>query len=86
MNIEIVGVAYAPSQGTAQESTNTQNNTKSGSKVDEAADVVAQNSLKAREQARQEADFAAFSGTVDAHELNMERVMDLLNDPALADL
>jgi hypothetical protein len=85
MNIEIIGVAYTPSKDNVQETPERQNRTQAQSHVDQAADVVAQNT-KAREQARQEADFAAFAETVDAHDLNMTRVMELLNDPALAEL
>lgn len=85
MNIEIVGVAYTPSQDTTQRPATQQKNIASASRMDQAADVVAQNA-KAREQARQEADLAAFAETVEAHDLNMDRVMELLNDPALAEL
>lgn len=89
MNIEFVRVVYSPSEERRQAESGS---VSTEAHVNDAVEVVGRNAAEkqaralAREQARREQEFAQYAETMGAHELNVERVMELLNDPALAEL
>lgn len=93
MSVEVLRVVYSPSQDSGQSIDQAreqaaENQTPAESHVDEAVGVVGMNAAEksAREQARLESNMAAYAESIAAHEFNMDRVMDLLNDAAMTDL
>ncbi|GEM_PF-1337566 len=89
MNIEFVRVVYSPSEERKQAE---QSGVSAETRVNDAVEAVGRNSAEkqarvlAREQARRELELSQYAETIGAHEFNMDRVMDLLNDPALAEI
>lgn len=89
MNIEFVRVVYSPSQERKQAG---QETISAEAHVDDAVEVIGNNAAEkqarvmAQEEARREMEMAQYAESIEAHEFNMGRVMDLLNDPALAEM
>lgn len=89
MNIEVVRVVYSPSQESRQAEQQALTTEKH---MDAAMETVGRNAAEkrarvlAQEQARQEQEMAQYAESIEAHQFNMDRVMDLLNDPALDEI
>ncbi|WP_147819666.1 hypothetical protein [Salidesulfovibrio onnuriiensis] len=89
MNIEVVRVVYSPSEEKKQAE---QKSLTTDKHVDEAMETVGRNAAEkrarilAQEQVRREQEMAEYAESIKAHQFNMDRVMDLLSDPALSDI
>lgn len=89
MNIEFVRVVYSPSEEKRQAE---KNEVFAEKRVDDAVELVGRNAAEkqaqamVRDQARREMELAEYAESIEAHQFNMDRVMDLLNDPALAEI